>query len=366
MLNQENCWKAVLANDAAQDGRFYFGVLTTGAYCRPSCPARTPLRKNVRFYETPEAAERDGLRPCRRCRPSEAPIASPAVMRIQQLCEYIRLHIDDGSAMSLDRLSRQAHLSPSYLQRTFRSIVGVSPKEFVDACRIEKFKCQLREGGSVTNAIYDAGFGSSSRVYERIDSRLGMTPSAYRAGGERVAISCVCIETPLGLMMIAATDRGLCSLQFGDSHRQLLANLQSEFPAAAINDVPQPHSEQLQLWIEDLSRRLQGERPRMDIPVDVRATAFQAKVWRYLQSIPSGDTRTYSEVARSLGTPRAARAVGNACALNRVAIVIPCHRVIRGDGNLGGYRWGLERKQQLLLLESRPDARVFKSMRNRP
>jgi AraC family transcriptional regulator of adaptative response/methylated-DNA-[protein]-cysteine methyltransferase len=353
MLNQENCWEAVLAKDTAQDGRFYFGVLTTGVYCRPSCPARKPLRKNVRFYETPEAAERDGLRPCRRCRPADARASAPNGARIQQLCDYIRGHIDDAHALTLENLSRQAGLSPSHLQRTFKSIAGVSPKEFVVACRLEKFKNQLREGGSVTNAIYDAGFGSSSRVYERVDSRLGMTPSEYRAGGEKISISYVCVETPLGLMAIAATDRGLCSLQFGDSREQLLANLRGEFPAAAIEQAKHPHSEQLELWIDALSRHLQGEQPRLDVPVDVRATAFQSRVWNYLQSIPYGETRSYSEIARSLGKPGAARAVGSACALNRVAIVIPCHRVIRGDGNLGGYRWGLERKRRLLDAEKR-------------
>ena len=348
MLNLENCWKAVLAKDATQDGRFYFGVLTTGVYCRPSCPARKPLRRNVRFYETPEAAEGDGLRACRRCRPTNAHATGTNGARVQQLCNYIRIHIDDGNALTLENLSRQAGLSPSHLQRTFKSIAGVSPKEFADACRVQKLKSQLRDGESVTNAIYEAGFGSSSRVYERVDSRLGMTPSQYRAGGERISISYVCIETTFGLMAIAATDRGLCSLQFGDSREKLFENLRSEFPAASLEQAKRPYSEQLELWIEALSRHLRGEQPRLDVPVDVRATAFQARVWNYLQSIPYGETRTYSEVAQSLGTPGAARAVGNACALNRVAIVIPCHRVIRGDGNLGGYRWGLERKRRLL------------------
>jgi AraC family transcriptional regulator of adaptative response/methylated-DNA-[protein]-cysteine methyltransferase len=352
MLNQERCWKAVLAKDTRQDGCFYFGVLTTGVYCRPSCPARKPLRKNVRFYETPEAAERDGLRACRRCRPTAGHTPTANSARIQQLCEYIRLHIDDGNALTLENLSRQAGLSPSYLQRTFKSIAGVSPKEFADACRVQKFKRQLREGGSVTNAIYEAGFGSSSRLYERIDSRLGMTPSEYRSGGGSVPISYVCINTPLGVMTIAATDRGLCSLQFGDSREQLIENLRAEFPAAAIEEAKRPYSEQLELWIDALSRHLRGEQPRLEIPVDVRATAFQASVWNYLQSIPYGKTRTYSEIARSLGKPGAARAVGNACALNRVALVIPCHRVIRGDGHLGGYRWGLQRKQHLLEAET--------------
>ena len=344
MLNQELCWQAVAGKDKSQDGRFVFGVVTTGVYCRPSCPGRTALRKNVRFYESPAEAEQDGLRPCRRCNPRAE--TDPPRARIQALCEYIKVH--SGEPLSLEDLGREAGLSRFHLQRTFKAAVGITPMQYVEACRLEALKGGLRSGGSVTDAVYEAGFGSSSRVYERADTRLGMTPAEYRAGGKGVSISSVAVETPVGLMAIAATDRGLCFLQFGDSREAMIENLRREYPAASIEELRAPYPEQLRLWIEALSRHLAGEQPGLDLPVDVRATAFQMRVWRYLQSIPYGEVRSYSEVAVALGTPKGARAVARACASNRVAIAIPCHRVIRGTGELGGYRWGIERKRVLI------------------
>jgi AraC family transcriptional regulator of adaptative response/methylated-DNA-[protein]-cysteine methyltransferase len=353
ILDQEAAWNAVRTKNRAQDGQLFFGVLTTGVYCRPSCPARTPRRENVRFYRTPAEAEADGLRPCLRCRPSSS-TASPTAERLRQLCDYIRRNCATGQPLTLTHLSRQAGLSPFHLQRTFKSVLGVTPKQYVERCRIEALKTQLRESDSVTAAVYEAGFGSSSRVYERADSHLGMTPREYRTGGQGVRISYVAVETPLGHMMLGATDRGLCFLQFGDSPDQLFQSLRAEFRAATLEPVETPYSPQLQLWVDTLSSYLRGDSTSLDLPLDLRATSFQMKVWSYLQSIPPGDTQSYSQVAVATGNPHATRAVARACAANPVALVIPCHRVIRGDGGLGGYRWGLERKRALLGNERRP------------
>lgn len=273
--------------------------------------------------------------------------------RIQSLCEYIRSHIDNSEQLNLQQLAKQAGMSPFHLQRTFTGIVGVSPKQFADACRMEKFKGGLRSRQSVTTAIYDAGFGSSSRVYERIDTRLGMTPREYRAGGKNVEISYVSVESPLGLMMVGATDRGLCFVQFGESHEELWKRLREEYPAAALHPMKEPRSAEFESWMKSLSEYLSREKRHLDVPVDIRGTAFQLKVWRYLQSIPYGEVQSYSEVAAAVGHPRAARAVARACASNRIALAIPCHRVIRGNGELGGYRWGLDRKRTLLDAERR-------------
>jgi AraC family transcriptional regulator of adaptative response/methylated-DNA-[protein]-cysteine methyltransferase len=348
-LDEEQCWQAVLAKDKGFDGRFLFGVLTTGVFCRPSCPARRPLRRNVRFYATPAEAEQDGLRPCLRCRPLAG--ADPQGARMAELCAYLREQCDSGEDLSLEMLGRRVGLSPSHLQRTFKATIGVTPRQYLEACRLELLKRGLRTAESVTQAIYDAGFGSSSRVYERVDSRLGMTPSEYRAGGRDVAISFAYSETPLGPMMVGATDRGLCFVQFGSSREALHAALRKEYPKASLQAVEEPYSGTLQAWMEALRRHLAGSLPRLDLPLAVRASAFQQEVWRYLQSIPYGEVRSYSQVAQALGRPRATRAVAQACASNRTALVIPCHRVIRADGDLGGYRWGVERKQQLLELE---------------
>jgi AraC family transcriptional regulator of adaptative response/methylated-DNA-[protein]-cysteine methyltransferase len=254
--------------------------------------------------------------------------------RMQKLCRYIEAHAHEPLTLAV--LSRQAHLSPFHLQRSFKSVVGVTPRQYAEACRMKSLKQKLRGGGTVTEAVYNTGFGSGSRVYERVDTRLGMTPRQYRKGGAGVDISYASSPTPLGTMMIAATDRGLCSLQFGESETELRARLAKEYSAAKLQ------------WIQALSRYLAGSTTALDLPLDVRGTAFQMKVWSYLQRIPYGELRSYSEVAKAIGRPAAVRAVGSACASNEVALVIPCHRVIRGDGGLGGYRWGLHRKRALI------------------
>jgi AraC family transcriptional regulator, regulatory protein of adaptative response / methylated-DNA-[protein]-cysteine methyltransferase len=355
-LDQAAAWNAILTKDRNKDGHLFYAVVTTGVYCRPSCAARTPRRENVRFFQTAADAEAAGFRPCLRCHPSWKN-AGPNADRIRRLCDYIRRHSANGEPLTLAHLSQQTGLSPFHLQRTFKSIVGITPKQYVERCRIDALKTQLRESDSVTAAVYEAGFASSSRVYERSDAHLGMTPRQYRAGGRGVQISHIAIDTPLGHMMLGATDRGLCFLQFGDSPRTLLETLRAEFPAATLEPAALPHSPQFQLWIDSLLQYLTGRAASLDLPLDLRATSFQMKVWTYLQSIPAGTTESYSHIAAATGNPRATRAVARACASNPVALVIPCHRVIRGDGDLGGYRWGLERKRALLEAENRSAAR---------
>jgi AraC family transcriptional regulator of adaptative response/methylated-DNA-[protein]-cysteine methyltransferase len=346
MLSPDQCWEAVQKRDAQLDGRFFFGVATTGVYCRPSCPARRPLRKNVRFYETPSDAERDGLRACLRCRPLATGGADPNTERIRELCRYIEAQSD--TALPLRDLAKRAGLSPFYLQRSFKAIVGLSPKQYQEAARLKRFKKGLKNSKDVTEAVYDAGFGSSSRAYERADTRLGMTPNQYRQGGRNVTITYATIKSPVGLMMIGATDRGLCFVQFGETADGLLAVLSKEYAAAQVLPMRKPYPLEFQQWVDALNRHLSGMQPDLDLPLDIRATAFQMRVWNYLQSIPYGEVQSYGEVAAGIGQPSATRAVARACATNRVALVIPCHRVIRGTGELGGYRWGLTRKRALI------------------
>jgi len=344
MLTDEQCWNAIQARDRSFDGRFYVGVVTTGVYCRPSCPSRHALRQNVRFFATPADAARAGLRPCLRCKPLENASAG-----MRDLCRYIEQHAEER--LDLADLAARAGLSRFHLQRAFKAAVGVTPKQYLEAQRVAKLKQGLRVAPNVTAAVYDAGFGSSSRVYERADTRLGMTPKQYRQGGEGVAITYAVIESPVGRLMIGATDRGLCFVQFGETREELLEALRREYPAARVEAMQKPHDAEFRRWVEALSEHLRGARPGLDLPLDIRATSFQMQVWNYLQSIPYGKVQSYGEVAAGIGRPSATRAVAQACASNRVALVIPCHRVIRGTGELGGYRWGLARKRALLDLE---------------
>jgi AraC family transcriptional regulator of adaptative response/methylated-DNA-[protein]-cysteine methyltransferase len=309
----------------------------------------------VRFFATAAEAVRGGFRPCRRCNPLAARADEAAHRAVARTCSYIQSHADEP--LTLETLARHAGLSRFHLQRTFTAIVGISPAQFVEACRLRRLRRSLRGGASVTDALYDAGFGSSSRLYERVNTRLGMTPSQYRSGGRGLAIACASAPTSLGTLMIGATDRGVCFVQFGESHQALLAALRAEYPQAAIDSLRKPYPPQFVAWIDALREHLGDPAHAIDLPLDVRATAFQLKVWRYLQSIPAGAVQSYQEVADGIGRPTAARAVAAACASNRVALVIPCHRVIRGDGSPGGYRWGIERKRRLLAQERRAAAR---------
>ncbi len=271
------------------------------------------------------------------------------LQRVQRVAAFIEHNLEGDT--SLERLSREAGVSRFHLQRSFKAAVGVTPKQYAEACRLRSLKKNLREGGDVLASVFEAGFGSPSRVYERVDSRLGMTPAQYRKRGAAIEVSHATVKTSLGLLTIAATDRGVCFVQFGASAAELEAELRREYPAAALNPVAKPWPKPLRQWIEALEAHLKGARPRLDLPLDVRATAFQAKVCRYMKSVPYGQVRSYSQVAAGIGKPSAARAVARACASNRTALAIPCHRVIRGSGEISGYRWGVERKRALLEAE---------------
>jgi AraC family transcriptional regulator, regulatory protein of adaptative response / methylated-DNA-[protein]-cysteine methyltransferase len=355
-MNEETYWQAVQTRDASADGLFIYAVRSTGIYCRPACPSRRPNRDQVMFFHLPEAAEQAGFRACRRCHPRDAALHEPQVELIQQACHYIAEHVE--SAPTLDEIGCEVGLSPHHLQRTFKRIMGITPRQYAEACRVGRFKARLKQGDDVTTAIYEAGYGSSSRLYEQAPARLGMTPATYRRGGLGAQIRYTIADSRLGRLLIAATKRGICFVSLGDDDRTLEAALASEYPAAEIvqdgkTDEPGSELGGLGEWVNAILGYLKGEEPHLDLPLDVQATAFQWRVYEALRAIPYGGTRSYRAVAEALGQPTAARAVARACATNPVALVVPCHRVIGEDGGLRGYRWGVERKQALLAQESR-------------
>lgn len=333
-------WRAVLDRDADQDGIFVYAVSTTGIYCRPSCPSRRPSRERVRFYPTPDEAEAAGYRACLRCKPRSR--ARMAERQIEQAREYLDRHATE--TVTLERLSQVVGLSPFHLQRTFKRIVGVTPKAYAGLRRMERMKSRLRKGDTVSRATYDAGYGSGSRAYDHAQARLGMTPGAYRKGGHGSRIRYAIVSTEFGHLLAAATDWGLCSVALGDDTRQLEAALRREYPAATI----ERDERDLKILTQAVLDQLLGTAPEVLERLDVRGSAFQWQVWEALKRIPLGETRSYQAIAKELGRPTAARAVARACASNRLAVVIPCHRAVREDGGLGGYRWGAERKRRLL------------------
>lgn len=350
--NDEQRWKAVLSRDTELDGSFVYGVTTTGIYCRPACASRRPAKANARFFDTPADAERAGFRACRRCHPESLSRADAAYERVRRICAYIDAHLDEP--LPLTALARRVSLSSTHLQRQFKACLGVSPRQYQEARRVRHFKEQLRNAErdtTVTDAVFEAGFGSLSRLYEKNSTHLGMTPMAYRSGGEGIEISFGFWNTPLGLMLVAATDRGICSVQFGTTRTELTRALQKEYPSASLSPLSDPPPAAFREWMDSLTAHLEGRRVPSELPLHVRATAFQTMVWSYLRTIPSGDVRSYQEVADAIGHRSATRAVARACATNPVALIIPCHRVIRASGELGGYRWGLERKRTLIDLE---------------
>jgi AraC family transcriptional regulator, regulatory protein of adaptative response / methylated-DNA-[protein]-cysteine methyltransferase len=340
------CWNVVVARDSAHDGEFVFAVASTGVYCRPSCPARRPRRENVTFYARPDQAEKAGFRACLRCRPKSFS-GNPQSDSAKEICRYIEQHLDEP--ITLERLGKVFRQSPFHLQRCFKAALGITPREYADSCRLRLLKRNLQAGDNVTRAMYDAGYGSSSRLYEKTASQLGMTPDKYRRGAIAASIRYAVADSPLGRMLIAATDRGVCAIQFARSDGELIEGLKREFPFA----VRKPDDSGLQTWVTALLSKMTGCELNAALPLDIRATAFQRRVWTYLQSIPFGATRSYSQVAKAIGQPSASRAVARACATNPVAVAIPCHRVVREDGNISGYRWGVERKKTLLELEQR-------------
>lgn len=337
----ERLWRAVLERDASLDGAFVYAVESTRIYCRPSCPSRRPARTRVRFLPSPLQAEARGFRPCRRCRPDAAETGDPARTRVLGAVRAIEAA---ETPPTLAELGRAVGLSPHHLQRSFKRLLGVTPRQYADARRQERLRAGLRSGQAIAGALYAAGYGSGSRLYENARTTLGMTPATYRRGGRGERIRHGVAVSPFGLVLVAATDQGICRIALGDSREQLRADLERELPAAELV----PADRELEGWIERLLADVAAGLPASDLPLDVRATAFQRRVWETLRRIPAGATATYGEVARAIGAPGAERAVARACARNPLALLIPCHRVVRGDGDTGGYRWGVARKRALL------------------
>ncbi len=335
-------WKATVARDPCSDGVFFLGVLTTHIYCRPSCPARRPLRRNVEFFQTQREAEQHGFRPCLRCKPNEISAAAALVQKAAAL-----LADSDEESLRLATVAKELGTSTSRLRRAFTQVTGLSPRDLAEALRLKRFKKLLKQGRKITDALYETGYGSSSRVYERSNAQLGMTPATYQKGGKGMKLGYTIANAKLGKVLVAATERGVSAVYLGDSEAKLLAELREEYPKAEIA----PARNGLERWVREIVSRTEGNPPRQELPLDLLATAFQRRVWQELQRIPLGKTRTYAQVAQALGNPSASRAVARACATNPVSVVVPCHRVIREDGNLAGYRWGIERKQQLLRSE---------------
>ena len=345
-------WAAVRARDRAADGQFVFSVKTTGVYCRPSCAARPARPENVAFHATPADAERAGFRPCKRCRPTEPSRAVREAALIAKACRMIERVVEDGGEEPrLAELAAAAKVSPHHFHRMFRRIAGVTPKSYAAAQRQRRVQDSLSAGTGVTETIYAAGFNSSSRFYEAAPGMLGMTPSAYRKGGEGEVMWHAIGRCSLGTVLVAATERGVAAIMFGDAPRALVKDLKGRFPKARWME-PSPGFAD---WVAKVVRFVDdpARAGGLGLPLDIRGTAFQRRVWEALRAIPPGQTATYAEVAQRLGVPRAVRAVANACGANALAVAIPCHRVIGSDGRLTGYRWGVERKQRLLDRERR-------------
>ncbi len=347
VIDDETAWQAVRNREAAFDGTFVYGVHSTGVYCRPGCPSRRPRRDQVVFYDSGAEARAAGYRPCQRCHPDEALPASARAELVKRACTV--LDASEGTTPTLEVLAHELQLSPSHLHRIFKEVTGLTPRQYAAGRRLQKFKSGIQAGRDVTTALYDAGYSSSSRLYENAAARLGMTPADYRRGGKTVDITYTVVETRLGRMLVAATPRGICAVNFGDQEASLEAGLRAEFASAVI----QRDDAHLKAWVDRLVAHLEGHLPNLALPLDLQATAFQLRVWEALRQIPYGETRTYAQVASAIGQAKAARAVGSAIASNPVAVINPCHRVIRSDGGLGGYRWGPERKQALLEQERR-------------
>ena len=347
-------WRAVLARDRRADGEFVYGVGSTGIYCRPSCASRRPRRAVVAFFAAPADAERAGFRACRRCKPQEGAVPDPWVDKIRRACVYLA---NAEGHLSLARLARRVGGSPYHLQRNFKRIVGVTPRAFAEARRLGDVKRRLRRGEAVTGAMFDAGYQSSSRFYERAAPRLGMSPSTYRQGGAGMSIEYTIVDSPLGRLLVGATPRGVCAVAMARTDAELEGALACEYPAASIS----ADRGSLARWANTILAHLAGRAPRIDLPLDVRATAFHWQVWEALRAIPYGETRTYGEIAAAIGRPRAVRAVAHACATNPVALVVPCHRVVASGGRASGYRWGVDRKRALLASEAAGPGRTTMS-----
>jgi AraC family transcriptional regulator of adaptative response/methylated-DNA-[protein]-cysteine methyltransferase len=348
VTDDDTRWTAVQRRDSSRDGEFVYGVTSTGVYCRPSCPSRRPTRGNARLFDSPADAERGGFRPCLRCRPNGEPRVSITEASVEAARAFLEANAD--RAVSLAELAGRTGVSPSHLQRSFKRIVGVSPKQYQAALRVTRFKSRLRAGDTVSRATYEAGFGSSSRVYEKSNERLGMTPAAYRRGGGGVRMAYTIADAPLGRVLVATTEKGVCAVELGATDAEVERRLRADFPNASITRDDEAHA----TWVRAVVDRVRAPAAASTnrIPLDLAGTDFQLKVWTALQAIPAGERRSYSEIADAIGQPTATRAVAQACASNRVAVVVPCHRVVRADGAISGYKWGERHKRRLLDEES--------------
>ena len=345
VIEQDPRWAALAARSVAADGTFFYSVRTTGVYCRPSCGARLPRPENVRFHATREEAERAGFRPCKRCRPDRPSLAEQHAATVTEICRLIET---SSRVPALDALAARAGMSPFHFHRVFKGVTGLTPRAYAAAHRGERVRRELGKAPTVTAAIYDSGYSSNGRFYGESEQMLGMTPTEYRAGGARAEIRFAVGECSLGSILVARSERGVCAIFLGDDPDALTRELQDRFPRATLIGADPA--------FEDVVAKVVGliEAPGtgVDLPLDVRGTAFQQRVWRALRAIPAGSTASYREIASRIGTPRAVRAVAHACAVNPVAVAIPCHRVVRSDGGLAGYRWGVERKRELLEREA--------------
>ena len=344
ITDPERMWAIFTERDGRYDGRIFLAVRTTKIYCRPRCPARPPKRENVRFYLTRESAEAAGYRACKRCKPDQV-VVDPRLATVEAACRHIAAHLDDD--LTVDQVAAAVGHTAASLQRLFREVTGVALASYIRGRRMDRLRAGLKGKTDVTYAIYDAGFSSSSRVYERTDDELGMTPAAYAAGAAGQTVTVVVNGSPLGQVLVARTDKGICAIRLGDDAQALRDELSAEFPNAAIVDGGDGDA-----IVCDVVDTVVRGTPIPDLHLDVRGTVFQRRVWEELRRIPRGETRTYAQVAEAIGRPSAVRAVANACAKNQAALVIPCHRVVRTDGAPGGYRWGTDRKRTILAVES--------------
>jgi AraC family transcriptional regulator of adaptative response/methylated-DNA-[protein]-cysteine methyltransferase len=339
-------WAAVVARDASADGTFYYSVKTTGIYCRPSCASRPARPENIAFHQSIEDAEHAGFRPCKRCKPDQPPLAEQHAVTVARICQLIE---NSEKILSLNELARAAGMSGYYFHRVFKAITGLTPKAYSVAHRAKRIRNELGRSGTVTDAIFEAGYNSNSRFYEKSNQVLGMTPSNYRAGGTNTEIRFAIGECSLGSILVASSTVGVCAIFLGNDPEQLAHDLQDQFPRAHLiggdNDFEQ--------LIAQVVGFIEAPALGLELPLDIRGTAFQQRVWQALREIPAGATVSYTDIAQKIGVPRAVRAVAGACAANTLAVAIPCHRVVRNDGTLSGYRWGVERKRALLALEAK-------------
>ncbi len=345
-IPEDAAWNAVLTRDRSMDGALFYGVRTTGVYCRPSCPSRRPKRENVEFFETAERAQDAGYRACHRCHPRSS-FGTPTERRLRRAMEYLDAHLDER--VTLEQLGRAVGLSPFHLQRAFKEAVGLSPRAYQDARRLEAMKARLRDGDEVGRAVWRAGYGSVRGAYESAATGMGMTPGQYRNGAGGVPIRYSLHHSRFGHLIVAWTPKGVCAVMLGDAPDRLVEELNAEFPSAELGQGDTLAAD----WIQPVLDYLDGKHPGLVVPLDLRGSNFQLRVWKALQEIPVGEVRSYGQVAAAIGAPGSSRAVARACATNKAALVVPCHRVVRANGTVSGYRWGEDRKRRLLEHEER-------------